>query len=546
MKQPTLVGLLLTLVLLSGLALRLFQLDSLPPLNRDEASLGYNAYSLLETGKDEWGQTWPLSFKSFGDYKMPGYIYATMLPVKLWGLQELTVRFWSVVAGLGSLAASFFLARWLVGEMDLAKSTKRILPWLAVALLAVNPWHVFFSRVGFEANLNLGLFLVGITCLVYGLKHRPLLVLAALGFGLMFYTYSSSFIFLPPFLATWGVILHKQLMKRDLWLGAGLVILVTLAIHGSWSVWQVSQAKTNITIFSDPSIIDQYHHLRSDTFATSPVWAKLWLNRPFFYGRLLARNYVKSFSPSFLVIKAGNHPWHQIPGMGHFYWLDLGAMGAGLVALLKLKQRKVTWLIASWLALSPLPSAITVDAPHATRMMQIVPAIILVLVLGWHFIWQQIKSWSWSAQRIIFGILVGLYLFQIGRFGYLFFVRYPRELPWVLQGVDQALAWVGQDPSRLVIFTQPYDYPYIYVAFYTRFDPAVFQQEAIWRVPNLANLTTVEEVGRFRFWEGVPQAQEKAFYILPAYAGGTTDLTLRQQIRTDGQVSWNIFTNGRK
>jgi hypothetical protein len=542
--KPTFLQLLIAFMLLLGLVLRLYRIDSLPPFNRDEASIGYNAYSLLKTGRDEWGVPWPLSFKSFGDYKMPGYLYASLLPVKLWGLHEITVRFWSVLAGLGTLGALYFLTRWLVAELKLNLTAQTHLPWLAVALHAVNPWHVFFSRVGFEANLNLGLFLWGVTGLLYSAKHRPLFVGSALCFGLMFYTYSSSVIFLPLFLLVWGVILRRQLGKLDIWLGLGLAILVALSVHASWSVWQVSQAKTNITIFSDPSIIDRYHHLRSDTFATSPVWAKLWLNRPFFYGRLLASNYLKSFSPSFLIIKAGNHPWHQIPGMGHFYWLDLGVMGAGLVALLKLKQKTVTWLLASWLVLSPLPSAITVDAPHATRMIQIVPAIILVLVLGWQFIWRQVTPWSRSVKRLIIGLGVGLYLFQIARFGYLFFVAYPQKLPWLLQGVDQALAWVRkEDPSRLVIFTQPYDYPYIYVVFYTRFDPAVFQQEAVWRVPNLANLTTVEEIGRFRFWEGVPKIKEKAFYVLPSYAGSPKEFTLKQQILREGQVDWNIFAN---
>ncbi|MBU1127337.1 hypothetical protein KKF11_03250, partial [Patescibacteria group bacterium] len=63
---------LLVLILLLAAALRLWGLNHYPVgLNADEAAIGYNAYSLIETGLDEHGNAWPIHFKSFGDYK-PG------------------------------------------------------------------------------------------------------------------------------------------------------------------------------------------------------------------------------------------------------------------------------------------------------------------------------------------------------------------------------------------------------------------------------------------------------------------------------------------
>ncbi|KKU82941.1 MAG: hypothetical protein UY10_C0019G0001, partial [Microgenomates group bacterium GW2011_GWA2_47_8] len=53
---------------------RIWQLGILPlALNRDEAALAYNAVLLAETGKDEWGRSWPLALQSFGDFKLIGY-----------------------------------------------------------------------------------------------------------------------------------------------------------------------------------------------------------------------------------------------------------------------------------------------------------------------------------------------------------------------------------------------------------------------------------------------------------------------------------------
>ncbi len=75
---------LIILIFIFGLVLRLIFLAQIPPeLNRDELSLGYNAYSLLTTGKDEHSRVWPAVFRSFGDYKLPGYIYLLIPFIKV-------------------------------------------------------------------------------------------------------------------------------------------------------------------------------------------------------------------------------------------------------------------------------------------------------------------------------------------------------------------------------------------------------------------------------------------------------------------------------
>ena len=102
---------LFSIVVLSFIT-RFFNLGSLPPaLNRDEAALGYNAYSILKTAKDEHGQFLPLSFKSIGDYKMPLYIYATVIPVKLFGLNDFSIRFWSALAGVISVVMIYLITK---------------------------------------------------------------------------------------------------------------------------------------------------------------------------------------------------------------------------------------------------------------------------------------------------------------------------------------------------------------------------------------------------------------------------------------------------
>ena len=124
--------------------LRLYRLTDVPPgVNRDEASIGVTAYSLMTTGRDEYGKLLPLSFESFGDWKLPLYIYTTIPFVKIFGLSELAVRLPSALAGVASVAAIYFLA-----HIVFASETIALLSALSLALM---PWHIHISRVESEA-----------------------------------------------------------------------------------------------------------------------------------------------------------------------------------------------------------------------------------------------------------------------------------------------------------------------------------------------------------------------------------------------------------
>ena len=96
---------------LLALILRLWALGSMPPgLDTDEAAIGYNAYALLRTGRDEYGQPWPLLFESFGEWKRPVYIYAAVPAVATLGLSPLAVRLPAALAGTLSVPALYAVA----------------------------------------------------------------------------------------------------------------------------------------------------------------------------------------------------------------------------------------------------------------------------------------------------------------------------------------------------------------------------------------------------------------------------------------------------
>src|SRR3989338_3538011 len=108
---------LLAIICLLFLLTRFYKIGDIPPsVYWDEASIGYNAYSISRDGKDEWGDFLPLHFRAFGEFKLPVYIYSVVPFVKMFGLNEFSVRAPSVLFSLGVLILTFFLAGKLTGN----------------------------------------------------------------------------------------------------------------------------------------------------------------------------------------------------------------------------------------------------------------------------------------------------------------------------------------------------------------------------------------------------------------------------------------------
>ena len=80
-------------LLLLAAILRLSYLTGVPNgFHADEASIGYDAFSMLETGRDQYGEFLPLFSRSFGDYDESLYRFLTIPFVGLLGLTEFTTR----------------------------------------------------------------------------------------------------------------------------------------------------------------------------------------------------------------------------------------------------------------------------------------------------------------------------------------------------------------------------------------------------------------------------------------------------------------------
>ena len=214
----------LLLILLLAFTLRFYQLGNFPnSIDWDEAALGYNAYSILKTAKDEYGIFLPLQFKSFGDYKPPFYVYSAIPSVAFFDLTEFAVRLPSAFFGFLGVVFVYLLVK------QLFPSLNKKYHYLILFLLAISPWHIQFSRVAFEANTGLTWFILGTLLFMRISVNRWNLLFSAIAFVISVYSYHSLRLVTPIFVCGLIILFRQEILKRrKVLLLTSLFILISL------------------------------------------------------------------------------------------------------------------------------------------------------------------------------------------------------------------------------------------------------------------------------------------------------------------------------
>lgn len=423
---------LILIILLLAFGLRFYHLGSNPPSPYwEEAALGYDAYSILKTGKDFHGNSWPLvAFESFGDYKPSLYFYAAVPSVALFGLNTFSVRFPSALFGTLTVLLVYLLIK--------NKRTALI----ASLLLAISPWHLQLSRAGFEANL--GLFFI-----VLGIFWNPALALSM-------YAYHANRILAPLLFLVFAVTGRV----KKIWLNSLLFLIIALPLFINLNSPLIKQrfAETSAFATLDP-IIKSNQLIAADG---GGIIARLIHHRYWQYSQIFLKNYFDHFNFNYLFLSGDTNPRHSIQTVGGLYLIQLPFLLYGLLLSLK-KRTKVDLLLLAWLFLAPIPAAITLASPHALRSLAMIIPLTIFTALGL------------VRFRKIFIIILFL---ELSRYLYLYHQVYPFK--WSSQwqsGYQEMVQYVdaNQDKYNHIYITRSLGRPSIYYWFYTQTDPRLVQ-----------------------------------------------------------------------
>lgn len=343
--------LLFLLILFIGTLLRFISLTEVPPsLYIDEVAIGIDSYDVLHTGKDQFGQQLPLFFKSLGDYKLPLYIYLASGSMFLFGKDEFAIRFPSALAGSITLVVVYFLLYEVFP--DKRKKEGMLIGLLSMSTLAISPWHLHFSRGGFEVTVAVLLYLVGFLFAFKAIraKQSVFLVVSIFSFVATMYTYQSYRIIAPLTLLIGSLFLLKQKYnKKYLLIGSLMTLLLCLPLL-LFSFSAEGQARfTQTSAFTRLYTSNSFEHMAASI-------------------TLFVENYISFFSLSFLFRYGDQNNRHQIQGFGLLFLWQLPFIILGIKRLLRL-ENKLKVLVLIILGLGPLPAALALPSPHTLRFL---------------------------------------------------------------------------------------------------------------------------------------------------------------------------------
>lgn len=465
-------------IILLSIFLRFYQLGSNPPsLDWDEASIGYNAYSILKTGADEYGNRFPLSFRSFDDFKPPVYVYLAVPSVAVFGLNNFAVRLPAAVIGVVMVIAVYFLVIEILEKWD--KKEKYWIALTASFLLAVSPWHLQFSRAAFEGNIGICFLVISILFFMKGLKKAWYYLPFSLFFVLSIYSYHSFRLIDPLLLFLLSLLFNKTLMKQKVISGIAILLIVIFSypIYINVNGPKGAGARLSmVTIFSDPvlnrlSAEEVLRAKENGNFINSIIY-----NRRFIFIPKMISGYFDHFNFDFLFLHGDSGVQHHAYNMGMLYLWDLPFILAGIIYLIKKRDKRILFLLCFFLA-APLPASITSGTPHPVRAIAMIPAFQIFTAVGFVALIYLLQKMRLG--KVLISAVVILLLINIIYYLKSYYTDTPVKYGYFWQyGNKEAVAYAKEHEKEYdhIIMSYEYDQPYVYYLFYNKIDPAWYQQ----------------------------------------------------------------------
>jgi 4-amino-4-deoxy-L-arabinose transferase-like glycosyltransferase len=501
----------LILILFLGFFLRFYQLGSNPPsLYWDEASLGYNGYSIATSLKDEHGQFLPLDrFIAFGDYKPPGYIYAAAASIKAFGLDEFSVRFPSMLAGLLMIFITYLLVKEWFGKEKISL--------LASFFVAISPWSIHFSRGAFEAHLAALFNIIGIYLFTISKRKKWALPLAVISFIASFYTFNANRIIAPLLLLALTIINIKSIRENLKWAIIS-VILGVILILPSISFLLSPESKIR---FQEVSIWNNLVPLQTSNeeiaYDQNAWWARLLHNRRIVYGMVYLKHYFDNFTGRFLFTHGDVNPRLNPQDMGELYPVELPLIVIGILYLVKKKEKALLPLFL-WMAIVPIPAGAAKETPHALRILSILPAYQILVGYGLYQIIQKFKYLK-TTSFLAVGLLFAASLFYVL---HIYFIHFPANWSGEWQyGYKEMVRFVLDNEYKYdsVFVTEALGRPYIYFAFYKPYTQVEYNAARV-ETKDTFGFYNVTSLGKISFGSMHPEKLPgKILYV------GTTDDT---------------------
>jgi 4-amino-4-deoxy-L-arabinose transferase-like glycosyltransferase len=505
------------LFLILGLAtvLRLWSINTVPvSLFGDELDLGYHAYSILKTGKDYMGNPWPLHFHSIAEWRTPLYLYSAVPTVALFGISPFGVRLPAVIFGVVGVFGIYLLVKELLSYKQAAvKSHPRAL--LAALLMAISPWHIQYSRAGFEVTELLAFLIFGLYFFFRALRLNGRgLWMSVILLCFTPWIYSTAKLYTPLLFIFLFFVWRREIFTfplRRLVRAVIVALVIGLPIAFSTLYGGGTERLSYISIFTDPTVVPEIGTSRLNdltvrgeaVLGSTPTLVDRYFHNKFIvWGNVILRNYFNTFSLSFLFNHGDPNLRHSIHGMGQFFAVEVFALLIGLYFFVVGNiDRRIKALILFMLIAGTLPSSITRDGGnHATRLILILPPLILLISVGLVGTWRMLSG-RW---KIVFlAVYSGLLLVNVFSYVHNYYVHYPWDSErWWHYGFREsisAIKEVDRDYDKVII-SMSGEPAWIFFAAWYEYPPTLWQKNfPIGRDVDVKGFGKVSHIDKFYF-----------------------------------------------
>jgi 4-amino-4-deoxy-L-arabinose transferase-like glycosyltransferase len=438
---------------------------------------GYQAYSLLKTGKDYFGNPFPLFPHSVADFRTPVYIYSAGPSIAANGLSVMSVRLPSVIWSMLGIVSIYLAGAYLFKNPNIGL--------LAALTLGLSPWHVQYSRQSVETISLCTLLTLSVALFIKGLKSPKYLLVSGLFFGLSTAAYSPGKVFVPLFVFSLFLIYFQKVIRiplKTLVMSSLLFLVVFLPIFADGVFGQSGMRFRELSVFTDPTTADTVKYRREEQAISSGIPKsvgmsprfidKVVYNKLTLWGKTIVDNYLSAFSTEYLFTK-GDRELRHSPGKDSLGMLNLpeAAMIVLGTVILIITFTTPAQLIASWIFLGPVSASLTRwDNPHAARLLLMLPGLVLLISVGIYYLFKKSKL-------LFTGYLIVLLAAALFNYTYIF-SNYSWESAAPFQyGFSQAVSEAVSVHSQYdkVILDFYSDSPLMAYLFTTKYDPKKLQ-----------------------------------------------------------------------
>jgi len=399
------------IILVAAAFLRLFNLNTVPPgIANDELNIAINAQSILKTGVNIPGVVTGIIGKTSGDLSMGIHSeissYLIVPFIAIFGFNFVSIKIPFILASMGIVVLGYFLTKRLINEKAAV---------IALALLAVNPWLIFFGRTAYESILSSFFYLLATLLIINLAGWKKIYALLPLIAGFLCYFSAKTLVLPISLVASYAsIILNKDRKYKPL-ITLNILVLMVVVLYLLILPKTPAGARINELKSSEiPQTVNSKRTTSLDSLIVLPfenkIVEELRTRIPASLGEL---------NPNYLFFNGQpeSTPSLSIPDHAFMYLMDLPLVVLGII-FMATKFRKQLTILLGFVTITLIPNFLNLQGTtYSIRTVILFPILGIISALGIYSL----------GNNLFRKTVVAIYIIFVLNFCYIYFNRLPIE-----------------------------------------------------------------------------------------------------------------------